>query len=497
MTTLPHKVYSLFDRRSIDIMPSVALRQPATYTGLANFHKYWGKKPTELLSYLIQNLTEPGDIVLDSFLGGGLVVRSTLEHHRRFIGIDVNPVSIELAKLFISLPKYSVYKKAVEKVSDLVRRDIDNSYQTENGTIATHLLWDEREIQQVWSTIDGKRRIHSPTPFDVKQSDRFSDYSLKYLRNITCFDNSRINSYNGMNWFDLFTPRAVHNIELLCKVFDDFPEDIRRALQLTLTSNMGQMSKMVFAISNRGKSKVKRNTNQVEVGSWAIGFWRPQVHFEINVWNCFYHRAIRLLKALKETEPIFGTYTSDVTHFFRDNKDCAMILDSCLRVLPQIRDDSVSLIVVDPPHGSRMPYLELSEFWNAVLSYDMPDFDSEIIVSNAKNRQKDSRQYQRDMRQFIGETSRILHPKRGVLALMFNSSDTSDWQFLREETGLVYHGCFPQKYSANSLVQDNRAGALKEDYILFFSKNASLCKQFESLCGWSQTFPAQVKGKTA
>ena len=31
---------------------------PASYTGLAGFHKYWGKKPIESIAYLIENLTE-------------------------------------------------------------------------------------------------------------------------------------------------------------------------------------------------------------------------------------------------------------------------------------------------------------------------------------------------------------------------------------------------------------------------------------------------------
>ena len=31
----------------------------------------------------------------------------------------------------------------------------------------------------------------------------------------------------------------------------------------------------------------------------------------------------------------------------------------------------VSLIVTDPPHSDRVPYLELSEFWNSLLGYDV------------------------------------------------------------------------------------------------------------------------------
>ena len=46
---------------------------------------------------------------------------------------------------------------------------------------------------------------------------------------------------------------------------------------------------MVFAVTGRGKTKGK-SADKVEVGSWVIGYWRPPLHFEVNVWNCFENR---------------------------------------------------------------------------------------------------------------------------------------------------------------------------------------------------------------
>ena len=71
------------------------LESPETYTGLAGFHKYWGKKPVESLSCLIENCAGEGDIVLDPFLGSGLISRECLKRSRRFAGVDINPFSVE------------------------------------------------------------------------------------------------------------------------------------------------------------------------------------------------------------------------------------------------------------------------------------------------------------------------------------------------------------------------------------------------------------------
>ena len=67
-----------------------------------------------------------------------------------------------------------------------------------------------------------------------------------------------------------------------------------------------------------------------------------------------------------------------------------------LRDLPE---RSIDLILTDPPHSDRAPYLELSELWNAVLGVES-DFTDEIVVSNAKERQKHIHDYDTRMKAF-------------------------------------------------------------------------------------------------
>ena len=492
MTVLLKKQHPLFDYYKLEKV--VTLNVPSAYRGLAAFHKYWGKKPVELVSFLIEKLTDPQDIVLDPFLGGALATRCASELQRRFIGIDVNPISLELAEFFLDLPDPEQYEKSLWEVTQNVKNEIEDSYRTKNDFIASHYLWQENALQQVWVTMNRQKQENHPSPTDLKQIERFYDYSPKRLRDIVFFDNSRINSSCQMQWHDLFTGRALRNIELLLTSFDRYSTTIRRALQLTLTSNMGQMSKMVFAISHRGKSKGNiSQASYCEVGSWAIGFWRPLLHFEINVWNCFFLRATKLLRLLKsinlkKTKCLTSRTIND---FFRRNHSQCLLLDSCLNVLPTIPDNTVSLIITDPPHGDRMPYLELSELWNAVFSKSPPNFQSEIVVSNAKNRQKNIHSFFSDMNVFMKECARVLDERKGILALMFNAKDSEAWKFLLQETNLNYQGCFPQKYSAGSIVQDNRTGAMKEDYVLIFSKASHFDNTvFSDISGWTTCFPS-------
>ena len=45
---------------------------PKSYTGIYSMHKYWSKKPFNVISKYVEEYTKPNDIVLDPFLGSGI-----------------------------------------------------------------------------------------------------------------------------------------------------------------------------------------------------------------------------------------------------------------------------------------------------------------------------------------------------------------------------------------------------------------------------------------
>jgi hypothetical protein len=122
-------------------IPAYQLTKPAGYKGLYGFHKYWGKKPAETVRFLVEQLSEPGEVVLDPFLGSGAIVREALMCGRRMIASDLNPVAIELASLITAPPPAIEMQRAVQDIESKVRAEIDRSYPLPNGMIATHYLW--------------------------------------------------------------------------------------------------------------------------------------------------------------------------------------------------------------------------------------------------------------------------------------------------------------------------------------------------------------------
>ncbi|NEP42191.1 MAG: site-specific DNA-methyltransferase, partial [Okeania sp. SIO2H7] len=76
--------------------------QAKSYTGLYGLHKYWGKKPYNVMSDLIEEYTSPNEIVLDPFLGSGVSVTEAIFNQRKGFGIDINPSAIFIAEQIIA-----------------------------------------------------------------------------------------------------------------------------------------------------------------------------------------------------------------------------------------------------------------------------------------------------------------------------------------------------------------------------------------------------------
>lgn len=60
--------------------------------------KHPTQKPLELLERIVLASTNPGDLILDPFMGSGTTGVAALKHGRRFVGIDMESQFVELAE---------------------------------------------------------------------------------------------------------------------------------------------------------------------------------------------------------------------------------------------------------------------------------------------------------------------------------------------------------------------------------------------------------------
>ena len=477
------------------------VEDPVGYSGLYGFHKYWGKKPHEPIGYVIEQLSEPGQLVLDPFVGSGVSARESVIRGRRFVGFDINPVAVELSRLLVKPPNLSALRLAIKTIEDRVKGPINSTYSLEDGRIASHYLWEGTELNQVWlkGTRGNSREELQPTDFDIRLSKSFEGYRIQHARVPRFFSNGRINASREMSWDNLMTGRAQQNLDLLLDAINDTPPSVRSAMRLCLTAASGQMTKMVFAVTGRGKTTGQQST-KVEVGSWVIGYWRPRLHFEVNAWSCFERRCSKLLKAIKNLpNEMDWTLTNTLDRVLEGDSTACVSLGDCQQQLLRLPAESVDLIITDPPHSDRVPYLELSELWNSILDASV-DFEHEIVMSNAKERDKGQTQFVNSMQTVFASAARVLR-REGFLVVLFNSRNQDEWAAIRSnrQSQLRFVGRFPCIYSANSVVQDNRKGALKTDYVLVFGRADAPEGLLEdgpmtAIPGWTSEPPQFLKG---
>jgi hypothetical protein len=488
-----HAVQLSLDELKTETAPGQFL-DPNGYRGLQAFHKYWGKKPSEPLRYLIERLCPPEGLICDPFLGYGTTAIAALELGRRVIGIDINPVATRIARLMIAPPTFSAVQRSLNFLERKIAEKILKSYATESGELATHYIWRGNKMERVWSHTGRKKADLAPTDFDFALAESYKTYSPNRIRPLRFFTNSRINSSATLTMRDLFQGRALRNIELILEAIDQLPTEDQEAMRLSLTATVGQMSNMVFAITERGKTSGVP-TKCMQVGSWVIGYWRPELHFEVNVWNCFERRVNKLIKALCEKQstasrkPRAGTFQTVEARL----ADYTITTGDSLQLLSRISDESIDLLLTDPPHSDRIPYLELSELWNAVLGEE-PPFINEVVISNAKERGKNAREYASAMSRFLTTAEQKLC-RHGSLVIFYNARSKAGWRFFSgfsnqgKEGQLQYLGCFPLIYSASSVVQDNRRGALRGDFGLVFSRSMKPMVAVQSIPGWTTDSP--------
>jgi DNA modification methylase len=450
--------------------------EPVTYKGIYGMHKYWSKKPPNIVASFIERFSKPGDIVLDPFSGYGVTGIEALKLKRKAIIIDLNPVASFISKNILSPTPLIEIENAFRMLKSNVER-IKLFYKTQcpycgNEAIATHYIHENKNMKKVFFECARckERGEKSPSTMDIElyQSFSYDEIPFWYPKDIKFFDNSRINSRPDLTINDFFTARNLYAISLLYHEIEKISNpEIREFFKFVFTGALPQMSNMVFVIKHRGKFSEGKSNSREEVGSWVIGYWIPEEHFEINVWRCFENRYKKVITGKKEVIKLlpnvrFGNSFSDLIN----NKADIIIKTHDATDLSFIPENSIDYIFTDPPHGDRIPYFELSSLWASWLKFDL-DFENEIVISDAKDRKKDIKDYGERLYRAFKEMYRVLKPGR-YISIAFNNLTDEVWFSLLDimtSTGFGLIEVTPMHYSAGSVVQDTRRGGLKSDFI--------------------------------
>src|SRR3989344_2051030 len=98
------------------------------HTSMYLMHKYWARKPHNVVSEYIQNYTKEGDIVLDPFCGSGPAPIEAIKIGRKGIGVDLNPTSMFITRMTAIPADISQIKESFEEIKANCMNDINELY---------------------------------------------------------------------------------------------------------------------------------------------------------------------------------------------------------------------------------------------------------------------------------------------------------------------------------------------------------------------------------
>lgn len=280
---------------------------------------------------------------------------------------------------------------------------------------------------------------------------------------------------------DFFTKRSLlvnayylHQIKSYKGKVD---EKLYRLLLLTFSATIRYTNNMTISTDNWQDGRPV---------AWAKhAYWTSNQFVEVNPIEYIEKRLTAIKAALIFQQEKFARPNILVDTFddmIATDSGC-MILNSDSSKLP-IPDESVDLVLTDPPYGGNVQYGELSAFWLAWI-YDelgvtieqITELDGEILI-HRKNKvnAKTYQTYYEGLRRVYSECYRVL--KKGQpMVFTFNSKDAKVWiavqkaaidaGFVLEPEGIIYQSPIE---SYKNTAHTKAAGTVHGDFIYTFVK---------------------------
>lgn len=421
-------------------------------------HKYWGKKPSKELRDIIEKYSGENDTVLDPFAGYGGFSCEAVLLNRNVISNDLNPVSNFINQCLlennINLNKLNLMLNRINKEIELYEK---KWYKYDVGIITTALRDTDDKILKLRIKVDGK--IKELEDIDDKYLEKFEEFE-KNSRIIDWFPinkliiNSRISAKMGMQISDLFPKRSLACHAKLLSIIENFensPE--KNMLLLAFTSNIANCSKLVPPIKSRG---------EMSQGAWMTGFYIGETYLENNVFHYFMNRIKKIISGKKEYLEDLNTL-SVRGKYLVTNEDAKNL---------SLKDDSIDLVFTDFPYGDAVPYFEQSIIWNSWLKYEV-DYENEIVISDSKERGKDSIAFKDDITIAIKEIYRVLKNDK-YFVFTFHSLSGFEWLVLNNaliKTGFIIEDCNLLLQKTLPPRQLTRKNTIKGDLVVVCKKS--------------------------
>lgn len=477
--------------------------QARTHGAEYAWHKYWSRKPANVLSAYLQELVPPGGYVVDPFSGSGVVLREGTKLGFKVSAFDVNPVAVAISEFMISDLDKRTFSARGHELLERVESELGHLYMLDEREIRFLVHRVVTKCQECGLTVSFEKETHSSRGKKCLNCGARLSFGLKamsgteiteivfadgtessdhgelviqsvisqferpstYAFDLDFVDNQRTLTSSKYSTKDFFTPRNFAILSRVAELAHSEPDPaLRNALLLLVTGTSAQASRL---IASRGKLAGGGQ-------AWTVpGFWIPPVHLESNP---FYHLRARLKKMISAIQ---------VLNLNRSSKGVGVIARTTAQDgLNDIIDSGkkVDLVFMDPPYGDSVAFLEFSAIWNSFLASKV-DYAQDISVSNRVQDPMTFGSYEQILNEICSLASKVLNPA-GCVLLTFNNHDLEAWraivQAFQGAKLRVENVIYQDPAVVSSKSQMSREGSYVGDFYVIFRKSTSPLGKFET-----------------
>lgn len=395
---------------------------PTSRNPIYNTHLYWSQKSFNVIDTLITHLSSENDIVFDPFMGSGVTVIEAVQDKMNRIGIgcDVNEMSRFITgNILNDIPQTdltSLFKNFESKLTDL-----GSYYETKCnicgavGTISK-VVFDkpDRNINKFvikaisYTCPKCGKQVKQPSEDDfIKFSTIKNSESVK---NVHLMQNSKIAVGASDRISDIFTPRN----------FSVLNEIVGYIQSVDNSKNKNVLNYLLMSILHLAKITDTHSNSQ-----WPL--WIPKKNcVEKNIIDLLHRRMKNLSKAQKYIRQHYQN-SKLVSNYYSLKANDALVLTKGSQYITneEIPDDSVSLIITDPPYMDQVLYSEYMQLYKPFIGIGF-NLQDEIIVSSAPERNKSKNEYFTLLYEVFDMCKRKLK-ENNIMCLFFHDSNLDVW----------------------------------------------------------------------
>lgn len=445
-------------------------------------HNYMARKPYNIVSEIIKELSPKDGLIYDPMFGSGTTLIEASKLGRSAIGTDINELAYKLAKISLNQWDLNEIKKILDSFVNKIHENCFNYYEYQHGDevrIIERCHFDQIDGDIIptsywYKTITEKGL--SGRKKDLVSVDFIDNYKyyesakIENIKNDPLIPNSRIAIKDNATVYSYFCKRNLVVLDKIISILREYENQYGyEILEILVSSTL-----------NLIKLSDKKASSQ-------IPYWLPKK--DLTSRNAVFsienkkEKIINGLKYLDEQRKcsLVDNYEEMVKEkgIIIKNIPAQMISED---IIPK---KSVDLVLTDPPYTDQVPYLEYSQLWSKVFrwkSHDESVMKEELVVSNAPSRNKDKDNFN-NLLQVIIEKVSLFIKDNGYFVMFYHSFDLESWATiiaLMEKYGLEYQGQAPIKAPRKSFKTVlSPKKTLDGNYVIVFRKRMTLIPVFD------------------